>query len=269
MSNKLIDCFKSSKYYSLKYKNYFDVYQNIFSNFKNKKITFVEIGVFSGGSLFMWRKFFGKRARIIGIDLNPEAKKFEKFGFEIFVGNQSSSEFWKVFFKKVGKVDIIIDDGGHTNYQQIITTISCVPNIKDNGILVIEDVFHSYLKRKYFNPSKFSFLNFGKKLIDDINFRFPNFSQFKFSLNQYIYSIEFFESLVCFKINRKLSKKNEVIKNKGTDISVRDMAHAQDNSVPGSNYFIVRLKNFFKFFKGNLTFLVFLLNSFSLRKYFK
>lgn len=72
MSNKLIDHFKSSKYWSLKYKNYFNVYENIFKNFKNKKVTFVEVGVFSGGSLFMWRKFFGKKARIIGIDLNPE-----------------------------------------------------------------------------------------------------------------------------------------------------------------------------------------------------
>lgn len=269
MSNKLIDHFKSSKYWSLKYKNYFNVYENIFKNFKNKKVTFVEVGVFSGGSLFMWKKFFGKKARIIGVDLNPELKRFEKFGFEIFVGNQSSKEFWKSFFKKVGKVDIVIDDGGHTNYQQIMTAVCCIPNIKDNGILVVEDVFHSYLRKKYFNPSKFSFLNFSKKLIDDINFRFPNFNQFKFSLNRYIYSIEYFESLVCFNINKKLCKKNEVIKNKGIDISVRDMAHAQEHNVPGSNFFIVKLKNFFKFFKGNLTFLVFLLNTFSLKKYFK
>ena len=36
----------------------------------------------------MWRDYFGKDARIIGIDLNPEAKKWEKHGFEIFIGNQ-------------------------------------------------------------------------------------------------------------------------------------------------------------------------------------
>jgi hypothetical protein len=119
MSDNLINHFYNSKYYSLKYKNYFPIYENLFSRFINKEIIFVEIGVLSGGSLFMWRKFFGNKARIIGIDLNNEAKKFEKYGFEIFIGNQSSEIFWKSFFEKVGPVDIILDDGGHTNYQQI------------------------------------------------------------------------------------------------------------------------------------------------------
>ena len=63
-----------------------------------KKITFVEVGVFGGGSLFMWINFFGKQARIIGIELNPEAKKWEKDGFEIFIGDQSDPDFWTDFW---------------------------------------------------------------------------------------------------------------------------------------------------------------------------
>ena len=47
----------------------------------------MEVGVFSGGSLFMWKNYFGKNSRIIGIDLNPDAKKLENHGFEIFIGN--------------------------------------------------------------------------------------------------------------------------------------------------------------------------------------
>ena len=35
--------------------------------YREKKITFVEIGVLSGGSLFMWRNYFGKNARIISV----------------------------------------------------------------------------------------------------------------------------------------------------------------------------------------------------------
>ena len=75
---------KESKYQSYKLKKYFKVYDHIFSPYKNKKITFVEIGVLNGGSLFIWKKFFGEQARIIGIDMNPDCKKFEKDGFEIF-----------------------------------------------------------------------------------------------------------------------------------------------------------------------------------------
>src|SRR6056300_1164567 len=103
MNNQsLLDIFNESKFYSLKYSNYFHIYEKLFSSFRGKKITFVEIGVLSGGSLFMWKKYFGNDARIIGVELNPDAKKFEDYGFEIFIGNQSDPNFWNEFFKKTG-----------------------------------------------------------------------------------------------------------------------------------------------------------------------
>jgi hypothetical protein len=46
----------------------------LFEKYKNTKITFVEVGVLGGGSLFIWRIFFGPEARIIGIDHNPNVK---------------------------------------------------------------------------------------------------------------------------------------------------------------------------------------------------
>ena len=64
-----------SKFKSIKHSTYFEVYDELFSKLRNKKITFVEIGILGGGSLFMWREYFGKKARIIGIDLNPNAKE--------------------------------------------------------------------------------------------------------------------------------------------------------------------------------------------------
>jgi len=99
-NTSIFKAFNKSKYFSLKYSNYFKIYESLLSKFKNKRIIFVEIGIFSGGSLFMWRNFFGRKAKIIGIELNPEAKKFEKYGFKIEIGNQSSKEFWKKFFLK-------------------------------------------------------------------------------------------------------------------------------------------------------------------------
>ncbi len=99
---------------SIKHSTYFDTYDDLFSRYRNKEITFVEIGVAAGGSLFMWRDFFGPKSRIIGIDFNPNAKTWEKDGFEIFIGSQSDESFWQDFIKKVGAVDILLDDGGHT-----------------------------------------------------------------------------------------------------------------------------------------------------------
>lgn len=81
----------------------------------------------------MWRDYFGASARIIGIDLNPISKKWEKDGFEIYIGNQSDPLFWREIFEKIGDVDIVLDDGGHTYEQQIITAHECIPNIRDGG----------------------------------------------------------------------------------------------------------------------------------------
>ncbi len=71
---KIFKTFKSSPRYTIKWDNYFNIYQDLLKKFVNKKITFVEVGVGNGGSLFMWRSFLGKKASIIGIELNPEAK---------------------------------------------------------------------------------------------------------------------------------------------------------------------------------------------------
>ena len=188
--------FIKSKYLSLKYKNYFFIYDKLFNEYKNKNITFVEIGVFSGGSLFMWKNFFGKKARIIGIDLNPESKKFEKYGFKIFIGDQSKENFWKTFFQKVGKVDLVLDDGGHTNYQQIITTNCCIPNIKDNGMLVVEDVHTSFIRNKWYNPSKYSYINYCKKLIEDINSRYPGLKKYMSSQIDYARNKGYVETIM-------------------------------------------------------------------------
>ena len=156
-NNELKELFLKSKNFSFKLENYFDAYHENFKEFRNKEITFVEIGIFQGGSLEIWKKYFGDKARIIGIDINPECKKFEDDQIEIFIGDQSDPEFWKNFFSKVGDVDIILDDGSHTNLGQITTTVECVKNLKDGGILFVEDVHTSYLK-KYNSSQKLSFI---------------------------------------------------------------------------------------------------------------
>ena len=78
MSDSLVTLFNKSKNLSSKWVKYFDVYEENFLKFKGKNITFVEIGVSNGGSLEIWKKYFGPNSKIIGIDINPECKKFEK-----------------------------------------------------------------------------------------------------------------------------------------------------------------------------------------------
>jgi hypothetical protein len=221
---------------SLKIESYFQVYDEIFEKFINKNITFVEIGVFNGGSLKMWKNYFGDNARIIGIDLNPKAKELEKMGFEIFIGSQSSETFWDNFYNKVGNVDIVLDDGGHQNDQQIITAAKSIPNINDGGLLVTEDVHTSYLK-KFGNPSGYSFINYTKKKIDEVNYRFPEFSNQK-SIEKKIFSISFFESIVVFNINSKKSQIPYFLKNNDNNLFEEDF---EDKSF---SEFFPKIQNF-------------------------
>ena len=266
MKKKIRASYVKSKYLSNKHLNYFDVYDDLLNRFIDKEIIFVEIGVLNGGSLFMWRDYFGKKARIIGIDLNPDVKKFEEDGFETFIGNQEDPNFWKSFFKKIGPVDIVLDDGGHTNKQQIITVLNTANNIKDGGKLVIEDTHTSYLE-KFGNQSRYSFINFAKQIIDQVNYTFPfkKKKKFKNTLDKYVYGISFFESIVEFKINRKNCYENKYAKNRGHDSGVEDFRN--------HNSLII---NFFKNFKNKtglfkrikLQKLNYLLENFRLKKYF-
>jgi len=202
--NKIYKSFKNTKYSSIKWNNYFEIYQNCLKKFINKKITLVEIGIGNGGSLFMWRKFLGKRAKIIGVEMNPDAKKFKKDGFEIFIGDQSSSVFWKKFYDKVGKIDILIDDGGHTNLQQITTLMESIDNMNYGGVILIEDTHTSFMNYKGFNnPSKNSFINFSTNLIENLHRRNPMTKKKMNKFSKKIYSIEYFDSITLINIIKK------------------------------------------------------------------
>lgn len=240
--NEIYRLFEESKNFSTKYSKYFKIYEELFTAYKDRPITFVEIGVYNGGSLEIWKKFFNKESRIIGIDINPECKKLEEQGFEIFIGDQSKANFWEDFFKKVGKVDIILDDGGHKNDQQIITLVNCIKNINNGGLLAVEDTHTSYLK-EFTNSEKYSFINFSKKLIDDINYTYPNLGNFKFSLNKYIYSMVFYESFVVFRINTERAKENTLVGNNSDEKSIKML----DTSLTERNKIEEKFKILFKF----------------------
>lgn len=237
--------YKNSKYYSQKHASYFQVYEELLSKYRNRKFTFVEIGIFDGGSLFMWRSYFGPEARIIGIELNPEAKKWEKDGFEIFIGSQSDPDFWDKFFATVGDIDVLLDDGGHTNEQQIITTNKCIPHIKNGGMLIVEDTHTNYMK-EYGNPSRYSFINYSKSLIDSINSRFHCVNASKNPLKNAIYSMSVYDSIVCFNIDREkcFVSSLPLISNGGIASNPADFTYNDKYSHKLSSY----LSNLFKTF---------------------
>lgn len=231
--------FYKSPYFSSKHLNYFYIYDILFQKFVNKKIIFVEFGIFEGGSLFFWRDFFGHNARIIGIDMNPDAKKWRKHGFEIYIGDQGSEEFLAKTFKKIGNVDIVLDDGGHRFNQQILTSFFSIQYINDGGLLVVEDTHTSYFK-EFGGPSSVSFISWSKIIIDTIHKRFPRlYNKREFGLiEKSVFSVQFYESIVCLFINRNLCVLNKKIDNSGVYSGVKDFRY--ENSFLGN---LIEIKN--------------------------
>jgi len=216
--------YRKSKYLSIKHSSYFQVYDDLLSRYRNRKFTFVEIGVLNGGSLFMWRDYLGPEARIIGVYFNPGARKWEGSGFEIHIGNQADPAFWESFFKAVGDVDVILDDGGHSNEQQIVTTLQCIPHIRDGGMMIVEDTHASYMKI-FGNPSRYSFMNFTKRIIDRINFRFPGIQPSADAWEKAVYSTTVFESIVCFNVDRTKCFVSAPTSNEGITSEAADYRH--------------------------------------------
>jgi len=196
-----------------KWLHYFDIYHSYLKKFRGKKITVLEFGVSHGGSLQMWKQYFGRRARIIGVDILEECKKLEEKRVEIYIGDQEDREFLRKLMKEIGPVDVVIEDGGHEMKQQIHTFEEVFPHLRNNGVYIAEDLHTSYWKR--FGGSyrkKGTFVEFAKGLIDDINaWHTENEKQFKpNAYTKTIKAMHIFDSVVVFEkasISRPEKKK--------------------------------------------------------------
>ncbi|PCJ20788.1 MAG: hypothetical protein COB04_03695 [Gammaproteobacteria bacterium] len=150
-----------------KWLHYFPIYEHHFARFRNQPITLLEFGVFHGGSLQMWKHYFGPQAKIIGVDINPECKAFEEEQIEIIIGDQENRQFLADLGAAIPPIDILIDDGGHRMNQQITTFEEMYGKITAQGVYLCEDTMTSYWSRHgggYRNPN--SFIEYSKNLID-------------------------------------------------------------------------------------------------------
>ncbi|MDJ0632873.1 MAG: tetratricopeptide repeat protein [Xenococcaceae cyanobacterium MO_188.B29] len=153
-----------------KWMHYFEIYDRHFSQFRNQDVYVLEIGVNQGGSLQMWKDYFGTNAKIYGVDINYRCKDFEEEGIKIFIGSQEDRSFLKSLKSQLPRIDILIDDGGHTMKQQIITFEELFPHISENGVYLCEDLHTSYWANYgggYRNQN--SFIEYSKNFIDRLN----------------------------------------------------------------------------------------------------
>ena len=175
--NDFLDIIEGGLQHSIhKWAHYLPLYHRYFKRFRktatpNNKVRLLEIGVQNGGSLDMWCKYFGKEnCELVGVDIDNSCKALEKDNIKIIIGDQENKEFLTNEILTLDKFDIIIDDGGHTMNQQIITYEVLFDHVKPGGIFLCEDVHTSYWQNYgggLHSPS--SFVEYTKKLIDKLN----------------------------------------------------------------------------------------------------
>jgi hypothetical protein len=126
-----------------KWRHYFDIYHRHFNKFRNRdRLVILEIGIYSGGSLEMWRDYFGESANIYGVDIETSCRTYEGPGIHVLIGDQADRAFWQRLIADgtLPSPDIIIDDGGHTPEQQRITLEELLPHLRPGGVYLCEDI---------------------------------------------------------------------------------------------------------------------------------
>jgi cephalosporin hydroxylase len=215
MNNNTTDLekyFKSNKGRLIhKCNHYFDIYNRHFERFRNKEVVIMEIGVSHGGSLQMWKNYFGENAKIYGIDIDPRCKEFEENNIEIFIGSQSDRDFLRRVRNLIPKVDILIDDGGHTMKQQIISFEELYEQVKDDGVYLIEDLHTSYWalfggghKRRN------TFIEYSKNFIDYLNAFHSEQKSLKVDkFTQSTDSLHYYDSILVIEKRKRLRPTDE------------------------------------------------------------
>jgi hypothetical protein len=128
--------------------SYLETYQGLFEKKKYETINLLEVGIAYGGSIKLWRDYF-VNGYIYGIDVNdPILIKDHSILNDNRVTlfsrtNAYDANFIENNLRNV-EFDFVIDDGPHS-LQSMIDFINLYSKkLKENGILIIEDVQEYY-----------------------------------------------------------------------------------------------------------------------------
>ena len=159
-----------------KWVHYLDVYERHFATFRNTPVKMLEIGVFKGGSLEMWRKYFGDAATIFGIDVNPACAGYVSSPNQVRIGSQDDPVFLTGVVSEMGSPDIILDDGSHIARHQKKAFDVLFPLLKPGGLYVIEDLHTAYWPALYEGGHKRpgTAIELVKQMLDDMHAWYHN-----------------------------------------------------------------------------------------------
>jgi hypothetical protein len=164
-----------------KWNHYPEIYERHLSALRGRPVSLLEIGVFNGGSLQIWRRYFGAQARIVGVDIDPTSSLLIEDEAEILIGDQADPAFLDSLKTRMPQLDVVIDDGGHKAHQQIATFEALYPHLAEGGIYIVEDLHTSYWPHFGGGFGRESFIERAKRLIDLLHEWYwynPNFESY-------------------------------------------------------------------------------------------
>jgi hypothetical protein len=182
-----------------KWKHYFPIYERHFRDFVYKPVTFIEIGCGRGGSLQMWKRYFGPHAHIVGIDILPECKEFEEDQIEIRIGAQQDRQFLENVIAEFGAPDIVLDDGSHVMSHVIASFQFLYPRVAKNGVYMVEDLHTAYWEEYEGGLRKpTTFIELSKNLLDELNADHSRGALVPTEFTRTTLSMHFYDSVTVF-----------------------------------------------------------------------
>lgn len=104
-------------------------------------------------------------------------------------------------------------DSGHLNSQQIITMNSSLPQVRDGGLIIIEDTQTSFIKFK--SVKYFTFGSFLKRKIKSLYSRSDELQIESDLFSKSVHSLEFFTGICVLHVHRTLCSPSHRIENMG------------------------------------------------------
>ena len=213
---------KPRKLKSDKWEHYFDIYDHCLSRFYDKKISFLEIGIQNGGSIEVAQKLFDPKSSLSGLDIDPRCSDISNIlkDVKIYIGSQVDEKLLnKIATDHNKNFDVIIDDGSHIQSHMIFTFTRMFQFINDGGIYLIEDTHTNYSPSHQESFFGIGLYDYFKGLSERLNldymdpasrqrYKIPRNQRDKRDyhndINHFIFSIEFFDSIIAIRKKQKL-----------------------------------------------------------------
>jgi hypothetical protein len=142
-----------------------------FHSLQHSEFTLLEIGVYHGQSLEVWKEMYPK-AKIYALDINPDCAQYaDPPRVKITIGSQADPHVLDDWLSQVtDPIDVIIDDGSHVMEHLRASFTHLFPKLRSGGVYVLEDLGTCYIPEyggALGNPG--TMIEMLKSFVDDIH----------------------------------------------------------------------------------------------------